>query len=41
MLDKMFETSESAGMENAERHPVRSAVLAKITLEDEQGAVDQ
>jgi hypothetical protein len=35
MLDKMLKTSESAGMEHAERHPVGGVVLTKITLEDE------
>jgi hypothetical protein len=31
----MLETSESTGMEHAERHPVGGVVLTKITLEDE------
>jgi hypothetical protein len=35
MLSKMLKTSESAGMEHAERHPVGGVVLTKITLEDE------
>ena len=35
MLDKMLKTSESAGMEHAERHPVSGVVLTKITPEDE------
>jgi hypothetical protein len=34
MLDKMLETSESVGMEHAERHPVGGVVLTKITPEE-------
>ena len=33
----MLETSESTGMEHAERHPVGGVVLTKITPDDESG----
>jgi hypothetical protein len=35
VYSKMLKTSESAGMQHAERHPVRGVVLMKITLEGE------
>jgi hypothetical protein len=35
VLSKMLKTSDSAGVKDAERHPVNGVVLAKITLEDE------
>jgi hypothetical protein len=41
MVHKMLETSESTGMEYAERHPVGGVVLTKITLEDEKSRPEE